>query len=163
MISIAKSALLVVPSFCTGAALRAPAVACCPADPGDRAVDVQHAGGNPQEEQDGRREILETALAWIESSQTGEQKLEVSIYKELKRNYTTRLNNLHVQGADESEESHREHVASRQNRIAAMRDALRVERETAVRLRNQGKIGDEVLRRLEYELDLSETKLSTVR
>jgi len=33
---------------------------------------------------------------------------------------------------------------------------LRVERETAVRLRDQGEINDEVLRELERELDLRE-------
>jgi hypothetical protein len=36
------------------------------------------------------------------------------------------------------------------------RELLRVERETAVRLRDQGAINDEVLRQLEYELDLRE-------
>jgi len=33
---------------------------------------------------------------------------------------------------------------------------LRVERQTAVRLRNQGRINDEILRELERELDLRE-------
>jgi len=42
----------------------------------------------------------------------------------------------------------------RLSRIA--RDMLRVERETAVRLRDQGEINDEVLRELEHELDLRE-------
>jgi CPA1 family monovalent cation:H+ antiporter len=36
---------------------------------------------------------------------------------------------------------------------------LRVERQTAVRLRNQGRINDESLRKLEHELDLSEAHL----
>ena len=39
-------------------------------------------------------------------------------------------------------------------------DLLRLERETAVRLRNEGRINDEVLRNLERELDLSETRLA---
>jgi Na+/H+ antiporter len=128
-----------------------------------RALGLSGVGGNPKEEHDARRQILETALTWIEGSQTGKQKLDVAIYKELKRNYAARLDSLHVQGVDESEEIHREHVVWRQNRTAAMRDVLRVERETAVRLRNEGKINDEVLRQIEYELDLGETKLSTVR
>jgi len=38
------------------------------------------------------------------------------------------------------------------------RDLLRVERQTAVRLRNEGRINDELLRDLERELDLSETR-----
>jgi CPA1 family monovalent cation:H+ antiporter len=40
---------------------------------------------------------------------------------------------------------------------------LKVERETALSLRNEGKINDEVLRHIEYELDLSETRLAAVR
>jgi CPA1 family monovalent cation:H+ antiporter len=38
------------------------------------------------------------------------------------------------------------------------RDLLRVERKTAVRLRNEGRINDELLRDLERELDLSEAR-----
>jgi hypothetical protein len=37
-------------------------------------------------------------------------------------------------------------------------ELLRVERETAVSLRNSGRINDEVLRQLLQELDLSETR-----
>jgi plasmid maintenance system antidote protein VapI len=36
---------------------------------------------------------------------------------------------------------------------------LRVERDTALRLREEGKVSDEVLRRLERELDLTEARL----
>jgi CPA1 family monovalent cation:H+ antiporter len=36
------------------------------------------------------------------------------------------------------------------------RDLLRLERQTAVRLRNEGRINDETLRQLEHELDLRE-------
>jgi hypothetical protein len=38
-----------------------------------------------------------------------------------------------------------------------------VERETALRLRSDGKINDEVLRHIQYELDLSETRLAAMR
>jgi CPA1 family monovalent cation:H+ antiporter len=44
-----------------------------------------------------------------------------------------------------------------------MRDVVQVERQTALRLRNDGKIGDEVLRKLQYELDLTETRLAAIR
>jgi hypothetical protein len=37
-------------------------------------------------------------------------------------------------------------------------DLLRIERETAVKLRNSGRISDEVLRQLLQELDSSETR-----
>jgi len=40
-------------------------------------------------------------------------------------------------------------------------EALRVERQTAIRLRDEGRINDEVLRRLERELDLSESRIAS--
>ncbi len=43
---------------------------------------------------------------------------------------------------------------------ALLGELMRVERKTAVRLRNEGRINDEVLRKLEHELDLSETRLA---
>jgi CPA1 family monovalent cation:H+ antiporter len=38
-------------------------------------------------------------------------------------------------------------------------EMLTAERRTAIRLRNQGEIGDEVLHRIERDLDLEETRL----
>jgi monovalent cation/hydrogen antiporter len=39
-------------------------------------------------------------------------------------------------------------------------EALRVERETAIRLRDEGRINDEILRRIERELDLNESRIA---
>jgi hypothetical protein len=41
-------------------------------------------------------------------------------------------------------------------------EALRVERPTAIRLRNESRINDEVLRHIERELDLTESRLTLV-
>ncbi len=128
-----------------------------------RALGLAGAGGDNKEEEEARREILQAALAWLEASQAKEQKLEVAIYKELSRNYRKRLEILRDRGEEESEDDHREHLALQERRTEAMRDVLRVERETALRLRNDGKINDEVLRHIQYELDLSETKLAATR
>ncbi len=43
--------------------------------------------------------------------------------------------------------------------VELSRRLLRLERATAVRLRNEGRINDAVLRQLERELDLTETRL----
>jgi hypothetical protein len=40
-----------------------------------------------------------------------------------------------------------------------LRELLRDERKTAIRLGNEGRISDEVLRKIEHQLDLSETRL----
>jgi CPA1 family monovalent cation:H+ antiporter len=77
--------------------------------------------------------------------------------------YRRRLDSLHERADAETEEAHQAHTASRERRIDAARNVLKVERETALSLRNEGKINDEVLRHIEYELDLSETRLAAVR
>ena len=44
-----------------------------------------------------------------------------------------------------------------------MLETLRIERETLIGLRDEGRINDDVLRRLEHELDLNESRLATSR
>jgi monovalent cation/hydrogen antiporter len=124
-----------------------------------RVLKLGGAGGRDKEEEAARREILQTALAWLEASQLQEQKLDSAVYKELTRNYQKRLDSLHIRGDEESEDDHRAHLALREHRLGAMREALKVERNTALRLRSEGRINDEVLRRIQYELDLAETRL----
>jgi CPA1 family monovalent cation:H+ antiporter len=40
-----------------------------------------------------------------------------------------------------------------------LRELLRAQRQTLMRLRNQGKIGDEAMHRIERDLDLEESRL----
>ena len=40
-----------------------------------------------------------------------------------------------------------------------MRDLLRAQRATLIRLRNEGRIGDEAMHRIERDLDLEESRL----
>ena len=51
-------------------------------------------------------------------------------------------------------------IAGESRHIELSLEALRVERETAIRLRDEGRINDEVLRRIERELDLSESRIA---
>jgi CPA1 family monovalent cation:H+ antiporter len=50
-------------------------------------------------------------------------------------------------------------VTDHERHVALSVEALRVERETAIRLRDEGRINDSVLRRIERELDLNESIL----
>jgi Na+/H+ antiporter len=128
-----------------------------------RALGLAGADDTNREEEEARREILQAALAWLEASQADEQKLDLAIYKELSSTYRKRLEILHARNNAETEHDHRKHLAVRGRRIDAMRGVLKVERETALRLRSDGKINDEVLRHIQYELDLSETRLAAMR
>jgi|KBSSwiStaDraftv2_1062776.scaffolds.fasta_scaffold195153_1 CPA1 family monovalent cation:H+ antiporter len=104
------------------------------------------------EEEDARRVILQAALKYLEESEKNDQPEYIEIYKDLAQHYRNRLATLagaETLGDVASPAQYRRH-------IELSRELLRVERQTAVRLRNQGRINDESLRKLEHELDLSE-------
>ena len=75
-----------------------------------------------------------------------------AIYEDIAGHYPHRLTDV-IRTDDADRNIGPEHH-QRLSRIS--RELLRVERQTAVRLRNQGRINDETLRMLEHELDLRE-------
>jgi len=105
---------------------------------------------------------LQAALAHLEQSRKKSETEFDAIYEDLAGHYRQRL--AVVTGRADTDAGvnpeHQKHLS----RLS--RDLLRVERQTAVRLRNEGHINDETLRQLEYELDLREagpTHAETVR
>ena len=75
------------------------------------------------------------------------------MYEDLTGHYRRRLTAL--TGNEDAENGISREQHTRLSRIS--RELLRLERKTAVRLRNEGRINDETLRQLEKELDLRET------
>ncbi|HEX4486221.1 MAG TPA: Na+/H+ antiporter [Terriglobales bacterium] len=117
-----------------------------------RVLGMAEADGPNPEEEAARRQMLEAALGFLAESQEKDTAEFEEVYEDLNGHYRQRLAVLASrEDAAVSEHSKRHH---RFTNIA--RDLLRVERQTALRLRDQGKINDEVLRQLEYELDLRE-------
>jgi Na+/H+ antiporter len=102
------------------------------------------------EEIEARRQMVEAALAHLEETRGDGEPNEIT--QELAKHYRRRLAEL---------EQEAEHNSSPDfmGYVNLSRELLRVERQTAVRLRNQRQISDELLRELERELDLSETRL----
>ena len=78
-----------------------------------------------------------------------------AVYDDLARRYTRRLASMSKENPEENGMSNQELARYRE----ILGELLRLERKTAVRLRNEGRINDEALRRIEHELDLSETRL----
>jgi CPA1 family monovalent cation:H+ antiporter len=119
-----------------------------------RILGVGGAGAANDEEESARREMLQAALAHLAEARLRDDAEFESVYDDVAGHYRQRLNAL--TGSHNPEDGmtprHHEH----HNRL--VRDLVRVERQTAVRLRNQGQIGDETLRQLERELDLREAK-----
>jgi len=108
------------------------------------------------EEEQARSEMIEAALEKLRAEQKRDNGEFPEVYKEIEDRYRHRLAALR-EGERESEHDDPEH-ARRYQRL--LRELIHVERSTAVRLRNEGRLNDEALRRIEHELDLNELRLS---
>jgi Na+/H+ antiporter len=117
-----------------------------------RILGIADTSGSNVEEETARKEILEAALAYLDESRQNDTAEFAAIYDDLTGHYRHRLTDVIGKKDGESESSPEHH--QRLSRIS--RDLLRLERQTAVGLRNQGRINDETLRQLEHELDLRE-------
>ena len=107
-------------------------------------------------EEEARHIITSTALTHLEGARGEDLQDFAAVYDDLARRYTRRLASLSHENSDDDTMSNQE--LARYRKILG--ELLRLERRTAVRLRNEGRINDEVLRKIEHELDLSETRLT---
>jgi Na+/H+ antiporter len=120
-----------------------------------RRLGLAGGAGPHCEEDEARRIVLESAIAEIESKRGTDRPEFAGIYDDLAQHYRERLDS--VTGAnDQDGASGEDHYA---RFLDLSLELIRVERQTAVRLRNEGRINDEVLRQLERELDLNEVRL----
>ena len=115
-----------------------------------RALGLSGLTGPNCEEREARRIMAEAALKELEKSEKDMEADSAALYQDLKEHYRRRLSSL-PQGDRAQDRSYEKFVT-------VSLDLLRTERETAVKLRNNGRINDEVLRQLLEELDLSETR-----
>ena len=97
--------------------------------------------------------MIEAVVSHLEDVRQKDRIESAPIYEDLTRRYHRRLASLLPNDGD------REEIADRARFLQLFLDALRVERETAIRLRDESLINDEVLRRIEHELDLAESRL----
>jgi monovalent cation/hydrogen antiporter len=121
-----------------------------------RALGLAGTAGNDDEEGEARRIITSTALTHLESARGEDLQDFAAVYDDLARRYTRRLASLSKENPEDDGMSNQE--LARYRKILG--ELLRLERKTALRLRNEGRINDEVLRKIEHELDLSETRLT---
>jgi CPA1 family monovalent cation:H+ antiporter len=118
-----------------------------------RALGLAGAAGPNCEEQEGRRIVIQAAISHLEEAMNRDSADFLPLYEDLSLHYRQRL--AHFQPGEGNHDDHPNH-----DRYAALsREALQVERETAIRLRDEGRINDEVLRRIERELDLNESTI----
>jgi|KBSMisStandDraft_5_1062788.scaffolds.fasta_scaffold41198_3 CPA1 family monovalent cation:H+ antiporter len=122
-----------------------------------RAVGLCGRGADSKDEEDeARRMITSTALAYLEGLRGTDTAEFAAVYDDISHRYARRLAALSKESQDSDALSGQELHRYRQ----LLGELLRLERKTALQLRNEGRINDEVLRKLEHELDLSETRLA---
>ena len=122
-----------------------------------RALGLGGSGSDlREEEEEARRLITSTALTFLEGLRGNDGAEFAAVYDDLSHRYARRLAALGKETGDHDELSGKELGRYRE----LLGEMLRLERKTAVALRNEGRINDEVLRKLEHELDLSETRLT---
>ncbi|MGD0298714.1 MAG: Na+/H+ antiporter [Bryobacteraceae bacterium] len=120
-----------------------------------RILGIAEAPGPKCEEQEARRLVLEAAKARLEDIRGSDPSGPAEVYDDLQQHYTHRL--ASVSGlSHEENKTHAEHYF---RYLDLSRTLVEAERSAALRLRDESRITDEVLRELEHELDLSETRL----
>jgi CPA1 family monovalent cation:H+ antiporter len=122
-----------------------------------RLLGLAGASGPNHEERKARQLMLEAALRDLEQQQAGADTAGFeSVYDDIAAHYRQRLAAIIGDGTPEQDSAARDQALT----IDLSRRLLSVERRTVVSLRDQGTINDEVLRQIERELDLMETKLA---
>jgi CPA1 family monovalent cation:H+ antiporter len=125
-----------------------------------RALGLAGAPESNPEELDARRAILQSALQYLDETRQGAMPELIEVYDDIARHYRSRLASWSEAGTLSGDgigaEFHKQYVE-------VSRKLLDIERQTAVRLRNQRRISDELLRELERELDLTDSKFAAVQ
>jgi CPA1 family monovalent cation:H+ antiporter len=116
-----------------------------------RKLGLAGADGEDCEEYEARRLMLEAARSRLKELKAGDPDFE-DVYEHVDRHYQDRLLAI----------THEEDVGKTMQELQRFRHVTRemrhVERETAIHLRNQRRISDELLRKLERELDLLDSR-----
>jgi CPA1 family monovalent cation:H+ antiporter len=117
-----------------------------------RFLGLAGAAGPNCEELEARRIVTQAALDHLEDASARDNHEYKEVYEDLAHHYRERLSSLKVTTSPGE-------VAGHGRYLALSLDALRVERAAAITLRDEGRINDSVLRRIERELYLNESTL----
>src|SRR6516165_2682065 len=109
-----------------------------------------------EEERLARLEANKAALEWIEEARA-KSKFSPNAVDRLRAEYDERIEQLE-HCADNPDECRGEIATPQYQRL--QHQALRVERKTIIRLRNERVINDDALRRIQRDLDLAEARLT---
>jgi len=115
-------------------------------------LGIQSDGKDHQDEQRARLALASSVIEHIEENYA--LSLSDEVLNQIKTKYEIRIQRLRK---DETEQRLNEEQIREFHRL--QQELLHKERAELIRMRREGIISDEVLRRIEYELDLEETRL----
>ena len=121
-----------------------------------RKLGITHDGEADEEERRARLEANNAAIELIEELRAN-GKFSPDAVARLHAEYDERVEQLQL--CAENPDDCRGEIATPQYQ-RLQRKALRVERQTIIRLRNERVINDDALRRIQRDLDLAETRLT---
>jgi len=116
-------------------------------------------GSSNLEEQQARLLILKAVLDYLRDLSRQAKSDHAAIYEDMIRHYQAR--STLIEGGGEEIKPEREIALARYERNLAQ-ELRALERSTAVMLRNEDRINDELLRTIERELDLSEARYQNI-
>jgi monovalent cation/hydrogen antiporter len=120
-----------------------------------RGLGLAGTEGMDPEEMEARRAVLKSAIRFLEEGRRSSDGPVTHLYDDMVHRYRHKLAHVSA-GQEENVDGLDQEAYSRLREIAE--GALRAERRTLIQLRDRGRIGDDVLRTLERELDLAETQ-----
>jgi CPA1 family monovalent cation:H+ antiporter len=121
-----------------------------------RGLGLQDDGASEREEMKARLTAAQAALARLDTL-AGEDAVSQQLAQHLRRHYTARIRSITTRSKQAEDEPGPDQATTYQR---LQREALEAEREAVIGLRNRGEINDEVLRRIQRELDLEEQRLA---
>jgi len=121
-----------------------------------RKFGIPHDAETDDEERLARLEANKAALEWIEKARANGD-FPPDAVDRLRAEYDERIEQLEI-CADNPDDCRGEIATPRYQRL--QHQALRVERKTIIRLRNERVINDDALRRIQRDLDLAEARLT---
>src|SRR5215467_13356313 len=121
-----------------------------------RKLNVPRDAETDEEERLARLEANKAALEWIQEARA-KSNFSADAVDRLRAEYDERIEQLE-HCADNPDECRGEIATPQYQRL--QHQALRVERKTIIRLRNQRVINDDALRRIQRDLDLAEARLT---
>lgn len=125
-----------------------------------RALGLAGATGMSTEEREARKIALEEAIAYLEEGRAYRGDAFYHAFDDLLDRYQHRLAEVE---AGHGEEEHAHGAETYRQVIEAGEGAVQAERRAIIRLRDEGRISDDVLRAMERELDLEESRYQVAK